>query len=492
MDIEHIRRLTTSVANKPDTDRNLNKESNQPVMRCAPERESSLLLPMELMCMILTKLPVTSLLQWGTVSKAFLKETDVVPHDGRDFLASANRTRNKCMRLEMSPDLPLIESLIDKAMQLLPEDRVVGLCLVAEILICARNLRHDSEVAIYQSICNDANRASEDSVHIIIGKLAANLSRFPQFNEKELKEILSKEAWHIAPEIGLQVDSILGKMKAKKDVSCNALLLSTYGATNLQRCDPALGRLLFKFDLEHRHAELGWLRVPLSRKTASEKKCHEDIPERLNSIMDMKRSRSDKVQLLLSRNRHGEPWIWGALPSNIHAITTYFNAVKHLDLFPEEMAKVLSCSDDDGRKFFTKLLFDCDEITSTTKALLTRWYIDQVASIGILSDMHRVNLICAAAKICERGPWSSAKIIKTLFDNRETGILVDYMESVLDSELPEAAKKEILSLDNGMDSPNKCGKIYREVIMKSTLSDAVPQSLLQNLTTVDDSVCAVI
>lgn len=68
MDIEHIPRANISTANISSVANISKEEANQPVLRCDPERGSSLLFPMELISLILENLPFSSLLQWRAVS----------------------------------------------------------------------------------------------------------------------------------------------------------------------------------------------------------------------------------------------------------------------------------------------------------------------------------------------------------------------------------------------------------------------------------------
>lgn len=127
----------------------------------------------------------------------------------------------------------------------------------------------------------------------------------------------------------------------------------------------------------------------------------------------------------------------------------------------------------------------------TGQALFTGASINQIISIHGLSDSDKVKLICARTRLPEPGPSQDNKAVELLVNNRQTEVLVEYMDAVLGSNLTEENKREILSLHKGIGRPEDACKAYGEVVMNSKLSEGVKQSLLQNVTSVDDSAGAV-
>lgn len=274
MDIEHIPRANISAANISSVANISKEEANQPVLRCDPERGSSLLFPMELISLILENLPFSSLLQWRAVSKNLLRVASAAPNQAKEFFENAQIDRSKYKSGEVVPDQELIDLLSAKVMRLLPEDKVAGLRVLGGTL------------------------------------------------------------------------------------------------------EYALTKILFEYT---------------------------------------------------------EGW------------------------------------------------------SKSLQGLLTVSYIHQITSIHGLSDADKIKLICARTAITELGLSHDAKAVELLFKEEPDGILVDYMDAVLNSNLTEEAKREILGLRQEIGRPEDDYRVYRDVVTRSTLSEAVKQSLFESVVSVDDS-----
>lgn len=257
--------------------------------------------------------------------------------------------------------------------------------------------------------------------------------------------------------------------------------------------------------------------LPFMSNAYPGQKTEEEIVAAAGAVMRLDLGRKKKLDMLLHRDHRGVPWLHqGCTSHRFREVKTYVRAVKRLGLSTAELAYLFEARKLTGRPLLSTLFCRGVENNNLTEPL--DWMGNLINEAG-LPDTETVRLLRSKFKIKAgsgsdedltmsdafpgfwftppyAAPFDGLSIIDSLFcDKLDVGMKA-YMKKILDSSLPDAAKRDAIRLDFPkrpmLVDMTRAHRIYCAVVRDSSLPDAMKQELTSPIDTQFHVTCSLL